>query len=208
MRRSIDNLGTAEISFQVKRGIAIIVGLCVFLGTLAIPASRLRNAQARLELGVIAEHRLPEMRATNRTYEQLGGLETLEQIGRLTQGELPKNLSRTDIHGAITLLAKSVNLSLEVLSVGHCAVLDLPQTDDAVAGFVITLVGLGGPQGLVDLVNLMGDLGYPVVVHEMGISRQNTSDQNFRVQATLELYQSVPIIEISDSQQDSQEPLQ
>jgi len=205
MSRSQDNLRRVSLRASLRTGLASLIGLSFLAATLAVPLARLRSTQALVVRGIDAELRLPRMRRDQLEFESLGGFPMLEELGRLAHSELPERLSRVDLHGALTALARNSGLELETLSVGEFAEVEIQRVDDAVAGCAIRLAAKGTPAGLMGLVRLLCELGYPTIVHSLQLVRDSLQTGTFNIQASLELFQSIQRTESSSEEPDTME---
>jgi len=191
----IDNLRSASLGHRLRGVGMFALGVAVFGGLLGVPMRRLALTEAKHSGQIDAGRRLEDLREEQELFAGAGGPVALQALANGIVGDLPADLSRTDLHGVVTLLAKVCGLELKSLSVGEFRLIDAEHLDDAVAMSELKLGADGNLESLQNLVSLLRQLGYPAVIEDFRLSREDLNAITFNVHATLGLFQSIPIPE-------------
>ncbi len=193
-------MSSAGLRSRVRGALSIFVGGAILAGALGVPYKRLQETRADHHQLVDARLRLEKLRRECAEFESQGGFSKLAELKHETSGCLPRELSRIDLHGALTLLAQVSGMELKTLSVGELSATDFAQLDDAVGRCEVSLSARGGLQALSNLVELLRQLGYPTAVLDFRLKLVEAEGSRFDIHATLGLFESMPIpaTELSD----------
>lgn len=204
MKNHMDNLRSANARGRLNSSLTIAVCLFVMGGLLGVPLQRLSTVETEHSNQIDAGTRLDVLRREQLSFDESGGPIALKALAHGIVGDLPSELSRTDLHGVAALLATACELDLDSLSVGDFVVIDAPHLDDAVARCDLTLTGNGSAEALSELVSVLRSLGYPTVIQRFHIRRADLQSMTFSINATLGLFQSVPVPKTTSSSPDQQ----
>lgn len=205
MSGAIDNLGGVVLKSRIRTAVIAVLYVVFIGGAIGVPLRSLGAAKDELRNQIDARHKLTRLQDEHQEFLASGGPEALNTLANGVLGDLPKDVSRIDLHGAVTLLAQVSGLQLSALSVGEFKHIDAPHLDDAVAKCELSISGTGSADGLSNLVATLRRLGYPTVIEEFRISRPTASDSEFTIHTTLGLFQSIPIPAVLDADSPQQE---
>jgi hypothetical protein len=205
VRGAIDNLGGVVLQNRLRTTGLVLLYLVFLGGAIGVPIRSLGTAQQALKSQIDARQKLTMLQQEREEFIAAGGPDALDVLANGVVGDLPSNVSRIDLHGAVTLLAQGSGLQLSALSVGEFKHIDAAHLDDAVAKCELSISAIGGADGLSNLVATLSRLGYPTIIEEFRISRPAVSETKFTIHTTLGLFQSIPIPTVIDADSPDQE---